>query len=275
MKLELIELRKISKFKEIYIAAFMCTGFLLLVLSNNAYFPGQFDFPFWKAIHDFMPYIGFWMVAIMIVVGGSRIIPIEGESGIDELLKTYKFGLNRLVIAKIVALFIYCAVVVSYFYGLSILINGYIYSIDGGNISLSQSYYSPNIPIKLGIGEWTNWQYLIYEYVYMVIASCSFGLFVFLISILVKRSVLVMAICGGVFAAFELYDKFIETFLSTNIIGHYITSLYRYGYNGMLSFFFIDKTHINELWKLMIYLFVPIIILIILNIYVYRRKARC
>lgn len=275
MKLELFELRKIIRFKEIYIAALMCTGFLLLFFYNSVYFSGEFDFPFWKSIHDFMPQIGFWMVAIMIVVGGARIIPFEGESGTSELLKTYKLGLNRLAISKIVALLIFCLIVVTYFYGLAIMINGYIYSIDGGNSPLSLTYYSPSVVIDSGIGEWTNWQYLFYEYVYMVIASGSFGLFVFLISLLVKRSVLVMAICGGIFALFELYDKFIATFLSTNLIGSYILDLYQYGYNGMLSFFYLEHTHISELWKLLVYLFVPIIILIFLNIYVYRRKARC
>ena len=122
----------------------------------------------------------------------------------------------------------------------------------------------------------SHWQYLLYEYTYLIVASFSFGLCVLAISLVVKRSVWVMVICGGLFAASEFSYHFLLKFFSTDMIGAIIAYLYRFGYNGMLHMFLLDIRPLLQLSisMLALYLFIPIVLLIGVIILAYRRKVK-
>ncbi|MBK3497057.1 hypothetical protein JFL43_19895 [Viridibacillus sp. YIM B01967] len=272
MNLKIAEVKKFLLFKEIYIAVVFCTGLTLLM--QSAIVSPDEPFYFWKNMHDFMGYVGYWMVAILLVVGVSRIVPFENETGIDELLKTYKYGKRKLLFAKLWLVLIYSIVVVTFLYSVVFIFFSSNYRINGVNSMLVEGNYQSPWDFK-GIGNWTNGQYFLFQYIYMIIASFSFALFLFLISILVKRSVVIMMICGGLFAVLELIKRFLLLYFSSSEIGYVLSLLYHYGYNGMLSAFYMVNLQIDELWKLVVYLFVPIIGLVSMITYSYERRAKC
>lgn len=64
------------------------------------------------------------------------------------------------------------------------------------------NYLNPN-------PNWTFAKFIILEGGYMVLASYIFALFVFLLSLFIKRSVFIMMTASGVFALGELCEKYI------------------------------------------------------------------
>ncbi|MEK3934644.1 hypothetical protein MKY41_04930 [Sporosarcina sp. FSL W7-1349] len=278
MKILHVEIRKLLSFKEVYVALFICLGMLTLFFFADR-MPDP-NFTFWLSIHDFMPRMGFWFVAVMIVVGISRMIPYERETGIEELQKTYKHGTTKLLLAKLYTVFIYCVLVVTFFYLVALVVYGSIYPIEGYNLPMVESYHTnrwlqfhnPHIDV------FTRWQYVLYEYGYMVFASFVFGLFVIVVSLLTKRSVWVMAICGGYFALFELYAKLLSSIHLGELfywVFHFPANLlYTYGYNGILGFKYMVSVELPNYWMICVSLFIPITVQIILIISIYRRKTK-
>lgn len=272
MNLKLAEVKKFLQFKEIYIAAILCTGLTFLILFSVD--SPEEPFFFWRFIHEFMGYFGYWMVAILLVVGVSRVVPLENETGIDELLKTYKFGKRKLLFAKLWLILIYSIVVITFLYLEVFIFFSSNNLIDGINSTLVEENYHSAWDIK-SIDDWTNGQYFLFQYLYMIIASFSFALFVFLISIVVKRSVIVMMVCGGLFAVFELIERFLLYYFSTSKVGEVLSFLYDYGYNGMLSAFYMPHFQIDEFWKLIVYVLFPIVVLLSSIISLYERRSNC
>lgn len=272
MKIIQAELRKLVSFREVYIALFFC----LILLSLQFYMDRIPDpnYTFWLSMRNLFQGNGAWYIAVMIVVGISRVLPYERETGIDELLKTYKHGISKILLAKLVAIFLYCFSVVTFFYVVAFSVYGKTHSFEENNnmpIGENQTYSWIGLqPVNL------DWQYLLYEYTYLIIASFSFGLCVLAISLVVKRSVWVMAICGGGFATFEFSYHFLLKFFSTDVIGVIIADLYRFGYNGMLHMFLLNMGPLLQLSisMLVLYLFIPIVLLIGVIILAYRRKVK-
>ena len=271
MNIAQVELRKLLSFKVIYIALFFCLFLLTLFFYSSGFNISSFDPEFWKSMRDFMPRNGAWFVAIMIVVGISRMLPYEIETGIDELLKTYKQK-TKLLFAKLYVVFIYCLSMVTLFYGIAFVVYGWAYSLEGYNLSMAE--VNANMWVDLQIGSFTQWQYLLYEYTHLVFISFSYGLCVLTVSLFVKKSVWVMAVCGGFFALFEFFDGFLGQFLSTSETWSFLFVVYKYSYNGMLHLAYLERVDLTQLWQLILYLVVQIVTLTCVIIITYKRRTR-
>ena len=279
MKIVHVELRNLLSFREVHIALLLCLGMLSIFFYADR-LPDP-NFTFWLSMHDFMPRIGFWFVAVMIVVGISRMIPYDRETGIEDLLKTYRHGKTKLLLAKLYAVFIYCLLIVTLFYLFAFGVYRAFYTIEGHLIPMVESYHT-NLWIQFHnphIVIFTRLQYFLFEYSYMILASFSFGLFVIIVSLFAKRSVWVMAICGGYFAMFELYAKLLRTIGFGELfywLFHFpINLLYTYGYNGVMGFEYMERVEVSRYWMIIASLLIPIVVQIGVIIPVYRRKSKC
>lgn len=229
IKLGLMEIKKLFQQREIYIALFLCTVIYLMGMKSI----GESDKPYelWKGLIDAIPWIGFWFIAVLIVVGASKCLSFEREQEMSELLLTYKKGHLKLLIVKQIFTLIYCAIIVLYFYVVSFFSLGNGYSTSGifAQIKVNPPFYSDANP------NWTFAQLLVYQYGYTVLASYIFALFILALSFFINRSVFIMMIAGSIFAAGELYEKFIAKFIGTMKLSDYLGAIYDYGFNGMLS----------------------------------------
>lgn len=227
--------KKLFQQREIYIALFLCT--VLFVMGMG--YAGERDTPyeFWNEFTGAIPWVGFWFIAVLIVVGVAKCLPFEREQEMGELMLTYKRGRLQLLIVKQIVIFIYCSVVVLYFFVVSFFILAMDYDIAG---LFAQVKVNPPHYLNANL-EWTFAQLLLYEYGYTVLASFIFGLFTLLLSLLIKRSVFIMMIAGSIFAIGELYDKFIQRFIGTLELNNYLSAVYDYGFNGMLSYKYLGS----------------------------------
>jgi len=274
------ELKKLFSFREIYIGFLICIGVLALYFYSVYSEVNYGNFYFWKSIHQFIPQIGYWFIAIMLVVGLSKLFPYEREIGFMDLIKTYKNGRTKFVYYKILIVFLYSFLVVTLFYIFAVIYYGSVYTIGDINRLMSQVNYT-NLwsDYLVNIGRFTQWQYLLYEYVYLIFAGFSFGLFIVLVSLLIQNSSWVMVICGGLFAVLEFFDRYIALMDLGDLFAyavmwpaHYV---YKYGYNGMLSFQYLHQVDLPQIWKLIVYVFGSIAINIFLIIIIYGRKPKC
>lgn len=269
IKLGLTEGRKLFQQREIYIALFLCT--VIFVMGMNGVGEPATPFVFWKLLASSIPYVGFWFIAVLIVVGVARCLPFEREQEMGELMLTYKRGRLLLLIVKQIVIFIYCAMIVLYFYGVAFSILAMDYDIAGvfAQVKLAAPPYLDANP------EWTFAQLLIYEYGYTVLASYIFALFTLLLSLFIKRSVFIMMIAGSIFAVGELFDKIISKYIGTMEVSNYLRAIYDYGFNGMLGFRYLDYFNIfsdSEVYGLFLLI---VCLLFILNLLIgrWRRYA--
>ncbi|MCJ7842698.1 hypothetical protein MUB24_17690 [Lederbergia sp. NSJ-179] len=235
IKLGLMEGKKLFWQREIYIALFLCTLFFVMAMISDPDPPGPLLF--WKTLVSIVPYIGYWFIAILIVVGVARCLPFDREQKMEELMLTYKKGRLPLLMVKQAVIFIYCALIVLYFY----LVAGITLATNYDTAGLfTQTKLSPNLSVHLN-PEWTFAQLLLYEYGYMVLASYIFALFIFLLSLCIKRSVYIMMMAGSIFAGGEIFDKVIAKYIGTMELSNYLTPMYEYGFNGMLGFQYLGS----------------------------------
>ena len=266
IKLGWMEMKKLFLQREIYIALFLCTVFFAMGVFSigDAVTP----IAFWRELASVIPYIGFWFIAVLIVVGIARCLPFEREQKMDELLLTYGKGFLTLLIIKQFTIFIYCAVIVLYFYIIAFFGLAMKYDIAGlfSRIELDPPFLFDANP------NWTFAKLLIYEYGYTVLASYIFALFTLLLSLFIKRSVFIMMVAGGIFALGELYEKFIESFIGTMELSEYIGAIYDYGFNGMLSYQYLDTfSPFSKTEIYILFLFVALL-LFALNLLIGRRR---
>lgn len=222
--------KKLFQHREIYIALFLCT--VLFVMGMKSVGGSDAPYQFWRELTNAIPWFGFWFISVLIVVGVAKCLPFEREQEMSGLLLTYKRGRLQLFIVKQIITLIYSAVIVLYFYLVSFFILAMDYDTKGlfAQVKMnSPSFFNKDL-------EWTFAQLLVYEYGYTVLASYIFALFIMFLSLLVKRSVFIMMIAGSIFAAGELYDKFIRKFIGTLDLNNYLSAIYDYGFNGMLSY---------------------------------------
>ncbi len=251
IKLGFMEGKKLFSQREIYIALFLCT--VLFVMGLDAI--GEPDVPllFWRKLADVIPYVGFWFIAILIVVGVARCLPFEQEQGMSELLLTYKKGRLTLLVVKQIVILMYCVSIVLYFYGIAVFVFTMDYDLTG---LFAQVKENPNLYFYANL-EWTYAELMIYEFGYIVLASYIFALFIVLLSLFIKRSVFIMMIGGSIFAAGELFDKFIIKYIGTMELGYYLTTIYDYMFNGMLSFRYLNyfgPFSTNEVYGLFLFI---------------------
>lgn len=258
--------KKLFQQREIYIALILCT-FLFMMLMKNV---GESNTPyeFWYQLTGAIPWVGFWFIAVLIVVGVAKCLPFEREQEMGELMLTYKRGRLQLLIVKQIVTLIYSAVVVLYFYLVSFFILAMDYDTTGlfAQVKVNPPwFFNENL-------EWTFAQLLVYEYGYTVLASFIFALFIMFLSLFIKRSVFIMMIAGSAFAAGELYERFIQEFIGTLELNNYLSAIYDYGFNGMLSFQYLD--YLKPFSESDVYILFLLIVcfLFILNLFIGRWK---
>lgn len=266
IRLGCMEMKKLFLQREIYIALFLCTVLFAMVLISIG--DATTSVAIWKELASIIPYIGFWFIAVLIVVGIARCLPFEREQNMDELLLTYKKGRLTLLIIKQLTIFIYCAVVALYFYIIAFIGLTMKYDVIGlfAHVELDPPFLFDANP------NWTFARLLIYEYGYTVLGSYIFALFTLLLSLFIKRSVFIMMIAGGIFALGEIYEKFIESFIGTMKLSEYIGVIYDYGFNGMLSYRYLDTfSPFSEMEVYILFMLVALL-LFTLNLLVGRWK---
>lgn len=233
-KLAWTEGKKLFSQRELYIALFLCT--VLYVMSLNAVTDSSQAVLFWKEVATAIPYVGYMLIAVTVVVGVSRCIPFEREQEMEELLVTYKRGRVQLLAVKQFVIFLYCAMIVLFYYMIASVVLLTYASPTGLFAQMGEdapNYVSAN-------PDWTFAKLILYEAGYTVLASYIFALFVLLLSLFIKRSVFIMMAAGGIFALGELYEKYIYNWIQT-IPGMFnLVYGYRYGLNGMLSFEYLQ-----------------------------------
>ncbi|WOV84386.1 hypothetical protein PGH26_00110 [Sporosarcina jeotgali] len=233
-KLAWVEGKKLFLQNELYMALFLCT--VLYAMGTNATIDSSQAVFFWQEMASVMPYIGYMLIAVTIVVGVSRCMPFEREKEMEELLVTYKAGRVQLLVVKQFVLFLFCVSIVLFYYVITSLVLLAYASPTGLFVQMganTPNYLTPN-------PDWTFAKLMILEGGYMVLASYIFALFVFLLSLFIKRSVFIMLTAGGIFAFWELYEKYIFYYIQTMPGIEYLENVYRYGLNGMLSFEYLE-----------------------------------
>jgi len=163
-------------------------------------------------------------------------MPFEREQEMEEVLVTYKGGRVQLLAAKQFVLFLFCVSIVLFYYGIASIVLLAYASPTGLFTQMGESapnYLSPN-------PNWTFAKLMLLEGGYMVVASYIFALFVFLLSLFIKRSVFIMLAAGGIFALGELCEKYIFYYIQTMPGFEYLVYGYRYGLSGMLSFEYLE-----------------------------------
>lgn len=253
------EIKKLLSFKEIYIGLFFCTLILALFFYTDTH-----EFTFWKEVQDFIPRVGFWFIAAMIIIGLARIFPYENELEIEELLKTYKYGRKKLILSKVFITFVYSFFIVTLVYLIALVFYACIYPIGNINMPMSKVHYTDLwSQVCINTGKLTQLQFLLYEYVYMIFAAFSFGLFVVWISRLTKNARTTIAICGGAFALLEFFNKYITQINFSGffyyIFQYPLSIIYEFGYNGMLSFRYFRIVDLSKVWIVIMYIFASII----------------
>ncbi len=232
-KLAWVEGKKLFSQRELYIALFLCT--VLFVMSLNAVTASSQSVVFWQEMASVMPYIGYMLIAVTVVVGVSRCMPFEREQEMEELLVTYKGGRMQLLAVKQFVLFFFCVSIVLFYYGIASIVLLAYASPTGLFTQMGESapnYLNPN-------PDWTFAKLMLLEGGYMVVASYIFALFVFLLSLFIKRSVFIMLTAGGIFALGELYERYF--YFIQNIPGiDYLVDVYRYGVNGIMGFEYLE-----------------------------------
>ncbi|GKV70425.1 hypothetical protein NCCP2716_29230 [Sporosarcina sp. NCCP-2716] len=234
-KLAWVEGKKLFSQRELYIALFLCT--LLFVMNVNALPDSPQSVVFWQEMASVMPYFGYMMIAIIVVVGVSRCMPFEREQEMEEVLVTYKGGRVQLLAVKQFVLFFFCVSIVLFYYGIASIVLLAYASPTGLFTQMGESapnYLSPN-------PNWTFAKLMLLEGGYMVVASYIFALFVFLLSLFIKRSVFIMLTAGGIFALGELYEKYIFYYIQTMSGIDYLVYGYTYGLNGIMSFGYLER----------------------------------
>lgn len=236
IKLGLTEMKKLFQQPEIYIALFLCTVYYYLGLrdTGDSFNPTS---GLWRAMLDAVPWFGFWMIAVLVVIGSAKCLPIEREQEMNELLLTYKKGQVQLLMVKQAVMFIYCAIIVSYFYLVSFFTLVTKYSISG---AFNQIKVNPPVYFINANPDWTFAQLLLFQFGYMVLASYIFSLCILALSFFIKRSVFIMMIAGSVFALEELYDKYLCYYTGSMKLDVYLRNIYDYGFNGMLGHQYLE-----------------------------------
>lgn len=258
-KLLFVEGKKLIFQRDIYIALFICTVLFWLAINSSPEPPSPFQFG--KSLASVMPWIGYWFVSVLIVVGIARCLPFEREQGMEELIHTYKKGRLHLLVVKQVTLLVYCALVVIYFYLLAIAAYAMQYD-TGGLFAQVRMAESPYVSVN---PSWTFAQLLLYEYGYLVLAAYIFALSILFLSFIIKRSVFIIMIAGGSFAAGEIFYFFLLRYIGTMEISKYLYFINRYGFNGMLGFNYLDSLTVNYISAIQVYgLFAVIIVLLFL-----------
>ncbi|REB06630.1 hypothetical protein DVB69_13130 [Sporosarcina sp. BI001-red] len=233
-KLAWMEGKKLFSQRELYIALFLCT--VLYVMSLDVLIDSTQPVVFWQEMATVMPYIGYMLIAVIVVVGVSRCMPFEREQEMEELLVTYKGGRVQLLAVKQFFLFLFCVLIVLIYYGIASLVLLAYASPTGLFAQMGESapnYVNPN-------PDWIFAKLMLLEGVYMVLASYIFALFVFLLSLFIKRSVFIMLTAGGIFALGELCEKYIFYYIQTMPGIDYLVYGYTYGLNGIMSFEYLE-----------------------------------
>lgn len=238
ISLSIAEGKKLFRQREVYIALLLCTALMLFGIRQTTSLTGE-SFLFWRELINQMPFIGYLFIGIMVIVGVSRCLSFEREQRMDDLLKSYKNGRMQLLIAKQLSILLYCATIVLYFYGVATLMLASIYDTKGllntvGKIEQLGYLYVTMNPA------WTIGQLILFEISYLIIVSTIFGYFILLLSLLIKRGVFVMMLGGGLFFGLELFDKMIGKYVGQYEWSNLIPQLYRYGFNGMLNFNYVN-----------------------------------
>lgn len=251
-KLAWVEGKKLFSQRELYIVLFLCT--VLYVMNLNAVTDSSQSVVFWQEMASVMPYIGYMLIAVTVVVGVSRCLPIEREQEMEELLVTYKAGRVQLLVVKQFVLFLFCvSIVLFYSIIISLVLLAYasptgLFAHMGAN---APHYLNPN-------PDWTFAKFMIVEGGYMVLASYIFALFVFLLSLFIKRSVFIMLTAGGIFALGELCEKYIFYYIQTMPGFDYLVYAYRYGLSGIMSFEYLEgNVPLSNTEVLLLFLAVP------------------
>ncbi len=228
------ELKKLfTRQKEIYIALVICT--ILFVIISRSFDDSYILTSFWRDLIQIIPWAGYFMIAAMIVVGTARVMPVEQEQRMTELLVTYPKGRLHLVVAKQIVVFLYCLLVTLYFHMVAFLVLLTKYEFTGAFTRIIEQRVH-NVPTpneQLFFVEM-----FAYEIIYLTLASYVFALFIFSLSLFIQRSALVMITAGSLFLFGELTYRFY--FLSESQIGVLFNYIYRFGFSGMLSFHYLE-----------------------------------
>ena len=264
-RLILAEGKKLIVQREIYIALVLCTLLFIFSLNVNEE-PDWMPLLFWKWMIDSMPYIGYWFITISIVVGAARCLPFEHEQRMEPLLHTYPGGHTKLLIAKLVVLLGYCALVVFYYFMVAAVVLAVFY--EPGSLLRSAEETSANY-VQLE-GQWAIWQAMLMEYGYLLLSSFVVALCYFCLSQFIRKSVLIMLIGGGVFALTELLDKYVMNLIGQMHVAEYVGLFIQYSFNSLLSFRYLDFFEMKDVF---VGLCVAAILLIGLNIIVWKVRV--
>lgn len=119
-------------------------------------------------------------------------------------------------------------------------------------------------------GEWHVWEFLVFEYVYLLLSTFMFALCLFLVAQFVRRSVFIMLIGGAVVLVVELFDKFVMRFIGQMEVANYVSVIIDFSINSLVNLEFLN---IFALPQLFIGLIIGILLLIIVNILVERKTV--
>lgn len=197
------ELKKIVIQREIYIGIFICTFMYVLGLDQLR---DNHNSTYWKYVLDGIPYIGNWFIAITVIIGTARSLPFEREQRMDELIRTYQFGRTKLLIVKLLAQFLFCTVIVLYYFLVPAVMMVFYYDISSifQTLEASKSSY-----LYTFNNQWQVWRAFAVEYSFLLLGSYLLSLCIMLFSQFIRRSVFIMLIGGGIFAFTELLKRFI------------------------------------------------------------------
>lgn len=200
MSLIFDEARKHRSFREVWVAILVCCLFggisLMTLHTNMGPYPDDYTWQYWFFIQQDIHSYGAMVAAILLTVGLPRLFCCETELRTDKLVRTSERGCRRVWLAKVLYTVLYCSVVVGMIGAVSLLIGGSSFGFREAFSPVSHSmYWSPD-----GLPPISNLTYCIIQYGLLFLGSLYYAGFVILASVIMKRTVLSMFVCGGIWA---------------------------------------------------------------------------
>lgn len=216
------EWEKHRSFREVWVGYALGAAYLLLALFNE-----KNSVAGWFGVQQNIRTYGSTLIAFLTVVGISRLLCYEKERKTDGIIRTCKHGLADSFQGKMLLTIEYCAAAVLLVGAISILVNGFSFRFESAFSQDGQCMYFSSVPIN-------NLFYCVIQYVFLFLGALYFAGFILIIAALVKRSALVIFICGGCYAAFMFYYFAGFYWIQGTWMNLVFDFLFRYGFSGFL-----------------------------------------
>jgi ABC-type transport system involved in multi-copper enzyme maturation permease subunit len=147
----------------------------------------------WRNIIKFNSHVGFYFIGALVIIGLANVYSQEYSTRMDSLIFSSKHGRRRIILAKFIAIVIYCSAVTLAFAIKILSLNGYYYGFSGWNAPFkTMNYQTPSFAGDI-------WQFYAMQQLYVVFGSIVLGLLVAFLSSLTRQPMIPAFIVGIVF----------------------------------------------------------------------------